>query len=92
MSRRDRRAAASQEKLRNRETAGTSVPLVAPIVEKPRKIGLLLRLFSRILLSKWVMRRVSHPQVLATLGEVARQSGRMDVLVEIQARLRGGAK
>ncbi len=53
----------------------------------PPRPGLMLRLTSKILLSGWVLRRVRHPQVLAMLREVARQSGRADIVDSLTQRL-----
>lgn len=58
-----------------------------PVVADSGKPSLLLRIFSRILLSNFVISRVRQPEVLRLLGDVARQSGRMDSLLRIQSKL-----
>lgn len=60
---------------------------VMPVVGRAEKPGLLLRLISRVMLSQFVVNRVHQPSVLRTLSEVARQSGRIDALMRIEARL-----
>lgn len=61
---------------------------VLPVVGDPGRPGFLLRVAARLLLSPFAIRRVNHPHVLNLLGDVARQSGRMDALLQIQAKLR----
>lgn len=86
MNRRDRRIAAKRSREVGQEpTVKTSVQ-TAPVVAAPKKAGVFLRIFSRLLLSSWVINRVSHPQVLHALSEVARQSGRMDALMLLQRK------
>lgn len=93
MNRRERRIA--EKRGRNEEAGGAadrqpvqspSVP-VMPVVGDPGKPGLLLRMISRALLSQFVLDRVHQPHVLGMLSDVARQSGRMDALIRIQAKL-----
>jgi len=93
MNRRHRRATAKQDRVS--DAAGTAnytpdagVTPVAPIVGVPASSSLLLRMTSRVLLSSWVLRRVEHPNVLAILGDLASQVGRMDVMMQIQEKLR----
>lgn len=49
--------------------------------------GFGLRLAASLLLSSWVLRRVSNPQVLAMLRDVARQAGRDGVVRQLEERL-----
>jgi hypothetical protein len=53
--------------------------------DKP-KAGLLLRLFSRLLLSRFVLNRVSQPEVQRLLMSVAIEVDRKDVVDELQRR------
>lgn len=88
MNRRIRRAAVKQEQSRPAYNPAESVTPVAPIVAKPGTAGLGLRIASRLLLSKWVIRRVQHRQVLGLLAELAAQSGRADALMLIEEKRR----
>jgi hypothetical protein len=45
-----------------------------------------LRFFSRILLSNWVLKRVSHRDVVSVLLQVAKQSGRADAAARLTAK------
>lgn len=53
--------------------------------DKP-KAGLLLRLFSRLLLSRFVLNRVSQPEVQRLLMSIAIEVDRKDVVDELQRR------
>jgi hypothetical protein len=89
MNRRDRRAAAKQDKDQPGQAyAPDGVKPVAPIMAKPTAPSLFLRLVAKILLSRWVLKRVQHGQVLAVLGDLAGQVGRTDVLMQIHEKLR----
>lgn len=56
-----------------------------------RRSGLLMRWFSRLLLSRWVLARVSNPEVERLLMLLALESNRKDVADELTRReaLRG---
>ena len=85
MNRRDRRAA---KKTPTPEPSAPGKPLpMAPVVAADERPGVLLRVFARLLLSSFVVKRTNNPQVLRMLREVARQAGRMDALLRIQAKL-----
>lgn len=89
MNRRHRRAAAAkQDKSPPAEYAPDGVTPVAPIMAKPAAPSLFLRLVAKILLSRWVLNRVQHGQVLAVLADLAGQVGRTDVLIQIHEKLR----
>lgn len=92
MNRRHRRASAKQEKAQPAYNPDGSVAPAAPIVAKPESAGLGLRIASRLLLSKWVLKRVQHRQVLGVLAELAAQSGRTDALMLIEERFRQPGK
>lgn len=85
MNRRERRATK-----KNVTTAppspGKPLPM-APVVGADERPGLFLRVFARALVSAFVIKRVSNPEVLRMMREVARQSGRMDALLRIQTKL-----
>lgn len=88
MNRRHRRATAKQEQSQPAYNPDGSVAPVAPIVAKPESVGLGLRIASRLLLSKWVLKRVQHRQVLGVLADPAAQSGRTDALLLIAEKFR----
>lgn len=91
MNRRYRRATAKQEKSQANQAEGYApdgVTPVVPIVGKQEKPSLFLRFISRVLLSGWVLKRVQHGQVLAVLADLAGQTGRTDVLLQIHEKLR----
>jgi len=92
MNRRNRRAAAKQERMpQNNETPydpSGSVTPYAPVVPVPASGGFFLRLIARFLLSRWVVKRVQHPHVLSILSDLAGQAGRMDAMMQIQEKLR----
>jgi hypothetical protein len=57
----------------------------APVLADAGKPGILLRIAAAVLCSGVVLKRIHHPDVLALLGELARQAGRMDAVLKIQA-------
>jgi hypothetical protein len=60
----------------------------------PRRPGILLRVFARILLSKWVVNRLRHPEAERLVISFAREAGRHDVadqIVRRQALRKAGA-
>ncbi len=90
MNRKDRRGAAKQDKERVAKISGSPVDVSAPIVAKPERAGFMLRAMSRILLSQWVLKRVHHPAALFALSQIAQQTGRMDVLMQLNNKLNAG--
>ncbi len=87
MNRKERRSA---EKKGGLGASGPQAPgplPTMPIVEDAVKPSLVLRALARIMLSRFVLKRVHHPQVLFMLGEVARQARRVDALMYIQTKL-----
>ncbi|MCC6915364.1 MAG: hypothetical protein IT566_16825 [Rhodospirillaceae bacterium] len=91
MNRRDRRAAAAQERTKDDQAPydpSSSVRPFAPVVAAPASSGFLLRMFARIILSRWVIKRVKHPHVLTIMADLAGQAGRMDAMMHIQEKLR----
>jgi hypothetical protein len=72
------------------EKAGAPLPHgkplpVSPVVANAGKPGLVLRIVAGVLCSGFVLKRVEHPDVLVMLSELARQAGRMDAVLKIQA-------
>ncbi|MBF0563443.1 MAG: hypothetical protein HQL37_15850 [Alphaproteobacteria bacterium] len=51
--------------------------------EIPRKPGLLVRLAARILLSRWIIRRMQHPEARRVIAILAVEAGREDLLKEL---------
>ena len=102
MNRRDRRASAKQEGARqemnptgynlNNYNPNTGVSGTAPVVAAPASSSFLLRLVARLLLSRWIIKRVQHPHVLMSLSHMAGQAGRMDAMMYIQEKLRRQTK
>lgn len=78
MNRHRRRASAKQGQS---APAPTTAPQAAatPIQALPGKPGLVLRLFAKALLSKWVLKRVHHPDVRRALASLAMQAGKVDL-------------
>jgi hypothetical protein len=58
--------------------------LVAAAAQKPNFV---LKAISKVLLSSWVLNRVSDKQVLLLLQDVALQTGRPDVIIKIRSKL-----
>jgi hypothetical protein len=79
MNRHERRASAKQVK-----PEGT--PIAAPQPGLPQRPGLGLRLFARILLSQWVLKRVHHPDIVRILMQVAQQVGRTDAIAQLTVK------
>lgn len=66
-----------------RDPKRTETP--GPSTHRP---GLLLRMFSGILLTSWVIKRVQHPDVLVIMQQLARQTGRTEAAELVSAKLR----
>jgi hypothetical protein len=62
--------------------AATSAPTA------PRaKPGIALRLFSRLLLANWLIKRVHHPDIIGLLLQIAEQAGRSDAVAQLTLKL-----
>jgi len=48
---------------------------------------ILVRIFSRLLLSRFVVDRIEQPYLLNMLSEIARQTGQVNAFLRIKARL-----
>lgn len=74
-----------------RATGKRGLPPTRPDPQQPvaaaTKPGLMLRLVAWFLLSGWMMRRVSHPQVLAMLRGLAREANRETAYRQLSERL-----
>lgn len=68
-------------------TPGPQPQQAFPVMQDPGKPSLALRVLARVILSRFVLKRVNHPQVLFMLAEVARQARRMDAAAYIQTKL-----
>jgi len=79
MNRHQRRAALKTPAKTAPAAASSAAPRQAP--------GFVLRLAASLLLSSWVLRRVSNPQVLSMLRDVAFQAGRDNVVRQLDDRL-----
>lgn len=75
MNRHQRRAAGKppQQPIVPTPVAGSAQPVSSG------KPGVVLRFFARILLSKWVLKRVNHPEVRQALASLAAQAGRPEL-------------
>ena len=72
----------------NRDTkSGSAAP--GQVATRP---GFLLRVFSGILLTRWVIKRVQHPDVLVIMQQLARQTGRTDAAELVTTKLRAFTK
>ncbi len=69
------------------ETANITQPPAQASVATARP-GLLLRVFAGILLTRWVIKRVQHPDVLVILQQLAQQTGRPDAAELLSTKLR----
>ena len=58
-----------------------------PVMQDAGKPSLALRCLARIILSRFVLKRINHPHVLFMLAEVARQARRLDAAAFIQTKL-----
>jgi hypothetical protein len=83
--------------IRNEESsflslAQTKAGATAPSAHEKPKAGLGMRLFSALLLSRFVLKRVKQPEVERLLMSVALEAGRQDVVDELTRRdaLRSG--
>jgi hypothetical protein len=87
MNRRARRAEARKSKPQAPiETPPTATP--APAVElPPQRPSLALRVFARLLLSQWVLKRIHHPDLLAILMQVAQQARRTDIIPALTLKM-----
>jgi hypothetical protein len=54
--------------------------------QTPHKAGLLTRALAHVLLSRWVLKRVQHPDVEQLLTSFAREAGRLDIADELTRR------
>jgi len=76
----------------NKTSGPTEGQKVAPAASQmplsTSRPGLLLRLFSGVLLARWVIKRVNHPDVLAILRQLAQQTGRTDAADFLSSKLR----
>ena len=81
MNRRQRRSAAKAS--RRAPPARPESP-AAIVVAKP---GFLLRLFARIVLAPWVLKRVNHADVERLLAGVAVQAGRPEIARSLLDRM-----
>ncbi len=86
VNRRERRSAEKRGRSPKETPDGSGVLPAAPVVAAAGKPGFLLRAVAKVLLAQWVLRRVNHPQVLGLLSEVARQTGRFDVVTQISKK------
>lgn len=76
MNRHKRRAAAKQPKP---APTVAPAPSAAPAEVYASRPGLALRVFAKVLLSTWVLKRVSHPDVRKVLASLAAQAGRPEL-------------
>lgn len=56
------------------------------------KPSLALRLFARLLLAKWLIKRIYHPDLVAILLQIAQQTGRSDVVATLTLKLYGAPR
>lgn len=85
VNRQERRANEKKEKL---VKGDPSAPLpTMPVVGAAQRPGIVVRAFAKVLLAGWVLKRVSHPTVLSLLAEIARQTGRKDIVVQLDKKL-----
>ncbi len=84
MNRHTRRA---NKKGEQTETSASvpSPPQTAVAMARP---GLLLRVFSGVLLARWVLKRVNHPDILVILRQLAQQTGRTEAAEFLSVKLR----
>lgn len=85
MNRHQRRANA---KTADRQPDG-SVGTPSPVASKP---SFALRIVARILLARWVLKRVHHPDLLTILLQVAHQVGRTDAIAALTVKLYPGTR
>ena len=87
MNRRQRRSAAKANRhappARHGAPASRDMPPDSTGQAEP---GLFLRLFARIVLSPWILKRVNHADVERLLAGVALQAGRPEVARELLSR------
>jgi len=80
MSRRDRRAMTKKNRAHGSASPAqrgfTPQPAAGP-VQPP---SLALRFFARLLLARWILTRVNHPDIVRVLLQVAHQVGRDDAI------------
>jgi hypothetical protein len=101
MNRRERRSASSKGQpvpprpqtpndLASSPSSGSHIEFIdLPITQndtQPSKPSWLLRVVSRVMLSRWVRARVQNPEVERLLISIARETGRMDVADELMRR------
>ncbi len=85
MNRHERRANAKTADRQRDGSVGTPSPV-------PTKSNLALRVMARILLARWVLKRVHHPDLLAILLQVAHQVGRTDAIAALTVKLYPGTR
>lgn len=85
MNRHQRRASAKTADRQPDGSVGTPSPI-------PTKSNLALRVMARILLARWVLKRVHHPDLLAILLQVAHQVGRTDAIAALTVKLYPGTR
>jgi hypothetical protein len=82
MNRHQRRAAVKKP------SATSAAQPVAGGTQPGARVGLVLRLVARVLLSAWVLRRVRNPDVMSMLVQVAEQAGRPEIALDLRERIR----
>jgi len=84
MSRRQRRAAVKAP-IHHQPALEVPKPLVDD--EQPAKPGILVRIFAKMVLAPWVLKRVHHADVERLLASVAIQAGRPEVAMNLLSRI-----
>ena len=79
MNRHKRRAAKHAPLPVTPAPTGAPARFAAPADVYSGRPGLVLRFFAKVLLSKWVLKRVSHPDVRRALASLAAQAGRAEL-------------
>jgi hypothetical protein len=88
MNRHQRRAAERQQTAKEPEVGVSSITTpVDRLVNAPtHKPALITRLLATVLLSRWVLARVQHPDVERLLINFATEAGRFDVADDLARR------
>lgn len=63
-----------------------SAIITGPNDSQKSKRGFVFRVFAKIMLSKFILSRISHPEIENILYSIASQSGRQDVMDELLLR------
>lgn len=84
MNRQQRRAAARQSK--QGEPIPESAPTVASSNSETSRPSRMMRIFARLLLANWVIKRVHHPDLVAILLQIAQQVGRADAVARLTVK------